>query len=157
MLSEPYRLSDSQKIIFVNCYKAARNEERPVDYVRMSKTCHFSTFCNHAQMLAAMEKDIVVELREALMELRAIEAGRRVRTTAEWEDELARVQTLHQEQVGSMEGQVEKLTEDLVNAERENSDLMTQLAGKEKENQRLRLKIRTTASYLQRLAVRNQP
>ncbi|KAH7460012.1 uncharacterized protein KRP23_14828 [Phytophthora ramorum] len=91
------------------------------------------------------------------MELRAIEAGRRVRTTAEWEDELARVQTLHQEQVGSMEGQVEKLTEDLVNAERENSDLMTQLAGKEKENQRLRLKIRTTASYLQRLAVRNQP
>ncbi|KAE9337267.1 hypothetical protein PF008_g12618 [Phytophthora fragariae] len=85
-VSEPFKLSDSQKLILANCYKSARNAERPVDYVSMSNTCHFNSFKGYHQLLAPKEGDIVRELQEALTGQRVIEARDRNKTPAELEE-----------------------------------------------------------------------
>jgi len=70
--------------VFANCYKSARNTERPVDYVHMSNTCHFNSFKGYPQLLADMEGDIVRELKEAFTEQRAIEVRGREKPLQSW-------------------------------------------------------------------------
>ncbi|KAG7379869.1 hypothetical protein PHYPSEUDO_008057 [Phytophthora pseudosyringae] len=138
LASEPHRLSDSQKIMFANSYKTARNAEEPVDHVRMSKSCHFSSFKGHPHLLAAMGSDVVVELKEALVEQSEIQAGRHVKTTTEWEEEFASVQVLHKKHVATMEKQLEKLEKELADTKQYTADLRARFVCVEKENQRLK-------------------
>ncbi|KAG7385880.1 hypothetical protein PHYPSEUDO_000942 [Phytophthora pseudosyringae] len=138
LASEPHRLSDSQKVMFANSYKTARNAEKPVDYVRMSKSCHFSSFRGHPHLLAAMESDIVVELKKALVEQSEILAGRHVKTTTEWEEEFAQVQVLHEKHVATMKKQLEELEKELTDTKQYTTDLRARFLCVEKKNQRLK-------------------
>ncbi|KAF1775765.1 hypothetical protein GQ600_20209 [Phytophthora cactorum] len=51
--SERFKMSSSQKLIATS-YRAARDEDKPVDYVRMSNSCHFCTFKPNPEKLKAL-------------------------------------------------------------------------------------------------------
>jgi hypothetical protein len=134
LVSEPFKLSDSQKLVFVNCYKSARNAERPVDYVRMSNTCHFNSFKGDPQLLADMEGDIVRELKEAFTEQRAIEVRGRDKTSAELEEELARLHGLHKQQAAQIKAHMEELEQDLASVHAAVDNIRKLFWHEEKEN-----------------------
>ncbi|OWY90548.1 hypothetical protein PHMEG_00041277, partial [Phytophthora megakarya] len=86
--ADQFHLSDYQKVVFANSYKAARNESRPIDYLRMSKSCHFTAFAGKPDVLQSMESAVIAEMRLALEEQRKIDGGMEVTSSADWKKEL---------------------------------------------------------------------
>ncbi|OWY97876.1 hypothetical protein PHMEG_00031486, partial [Phytophthora megakarya] len=65
-------------------YKAARNESRPIDYLRMSESCHLTAFfAGKPDVLQGMESAFFAEIRVALEEQRKIDGGMEVTSTAD--------------------------------------------------------------------------
>ncbi|KAG7376027.1 hypothetical protein PHYPSEUDO_014624, partial [Phytophthora pseudosyringae] len=103
--SESFKLSASQKVLMASSYRAARNDDRLVDYERMSESRHFNTFKNNAQKLRALEKPLLREIKVAIREQQQLDAGNIAKTTNDWEEELARCHVLHQRESAEIQTQ----------------------------------------------------
>ncbi|EGZ19721.1 hypothetical protein PHYSODRAFT_327915 [Phytophthora sojae] len=73
------------------------NDGRPVDYLRMSKSCHFTTFAGNEAILEAMEPFIVSELHAAPEEERRFASVGRPTTCSEACGGSSRVSQLEEE------------------------------------------------------------
>ncbi|KAL3665197.1 hypothetical protein V7S43_009825 [Phytophthora oleae] len=134
--SEPFHLADNQKVLFARTYMSGRNDERPVDYVRLSNSCHFPTFAGNPDVLAAMEPAIVADMKVALVEQRDIEAKDRPNSRPYLQVNLAKVQALHQREITKVDQRVETLLVRLASSEKFVVALRKEMARAQEENQR---------------------
>ncbi|KAL4145392.1 hypothetical protein PRNP1_013063 [Phytophthora ramorum] len=108
---EPFRLSASQKNLMATSYKAARQCDITVDYLRMARSRHFATFKGHAKKLEALEQSLVREMKEALREQRRLDANIKEKTKKDWQEELSHCKVLHHQTEAELKKKIIHLEE----------------------------------------------
>ncbi|KAE8891237.1 hypothetical protein PF003_g24746 [Phytophthora fragariae] len=96
---DKFQLSSSLFYVFAHRYRAARNAHKDVDYQRLSTTANFKDFKGHAEELRAKEPELKVLLKKALAEQREIDAGKPMKNIEALEEEVARLDVQHEEDV----------------------------------------------------------
>ncbi|KAE9218070.1 hypothetical protein PF002_g16603 [Phytophthora fragariae] len=96
---DKFQLSPSLFVVFADRYRAARNAHKCVDYQRLTTTKNFKNFKGHAEELRAKEPELKVLLKKALAEQREIDAGKPMKNIEALEEELARLDVQHEEDV----------------------------------------------------------
>ncbi|KAE9066150.1 hypothetical protein PF005_g11938 [Phytophthora fragariae] len=96
---DKFKLSPSLFDVFADRYLAARNAHKGVDYQRLSTTKYFKDFKGHAEELRAKEPELKVLLKKALAEQREIDAGKPMKNIEALEEEVARLDVQHKEDV----------------------------------------------------------
>ncbi|KAE8898605.1 hypothetical protein PF005_g25238 [Phytophthora fragariae] len=98
-LGDKFQLSPSLFEVFADRYRAARNAHKGVDYQRLSTTKNVKDFKGHAAELRAKEPELKVLLKKALAEQREIDAGKPMKNIEALEEEVARLDVQHEEDV----------------------------------------------------------
>ncbi|KAE9065892.1 hypothetical protein PF010_g28021 [Phytophthora fragariae] len=96
---DKFQLSPSLFEVFADRCRAARNAHKGVDYQRLSTTKNFKNFKGHAEELRAKEPELKVLLKKALAEQREIDAGKPMKNIEALEEEVARLDVQHEEDV----------------------------------------------------------
>ncbi|KAE9066646.1 hypothetical protein PF006_g30174 [Phytophthora fragariae] len=96
---DKFQLSPSLFVVFADRYRAARNAHKCVDYQRLTTTKNFKNFKGHAEELRAKEPELKVLLKKALAEQREIDAGKPMKNIEALEEEVARLDVQHEEDV----------------------------------------------------------
>ncbi|KAL4171326.1 hypothetical protein KRP22_009422 [Phytophthora ramorum] len=92
-------------------YKAARQCDTTVDYLRMARSRHFATFKGHAKKLEALEQSLVREMKEALREQRRLDANIKEKTKKDWQEELSHCKVLHHQTEAELKKKIIHLEE----------------------------------------------
>ncbi|KAE9083038.1 hypothetical protein PF010_g21358 [Phytophthora fragariae] len=96
---DKFQLNPSLFEVFADRYRAARNAHKGVDYQRLSTTKNFKDFKGHAEELRVKEPELKVLLKKALAEQREIDAGKPMKNIEALEEEVARLDVQHEEDV----------------------------------------------------------
>ncbi|KAE8875056.1 hypothetical protein PF003_g40802 [Phytophthora fragariae] len=96
---DKFQLSPSLFVVFAERYRAAQNAHKCVDYQSLTTTKNFKNFKGHAEELRAKEPELKVLLKKGLAEQREIDAGKPMKNIEALEEEVARLDVQHEEDV----------------------------------------------------------